>query len=113
MLRTKNDIGMGLFVQCLYALSLHLVAVVFDTAIPTFLYIFGKCFIYLYYLLGCAHELETPIHIHSILKLYCMYVCMCVHAFIYDFFRGRYYVIHRRLETNGLKGRFGGGLESV
>ena len=36
----------GLFVQCLYALSLHLVAVVFGTAIPTSLYIFGKCFIY-------------------------------------------------------------------
>ena len=40
---------MGLFVQCLYALSLHLVAVVFGTAIPTFLYIFGKCFIYFRY----------------------------------------------------------------
>ena len=39
---------MGLFVQCLYALSLHLVAVVFGTAIPTSLYIFGKCFIYLF-----------------------------------------------------------------
>ena len=42
----KKDVGMGLFVQCLYALSLHLVAVVFGTAIPTSLYIFGKCFIY-------------------------------------------------------------------
>ena len=40
---------MGLFVQCLYALSLHLVAVVFGTAIPTSLYIFGKCFIYLFH----------------------------------------------------------------
>ena len=40
---------MGLFVQCLYALSLHLVAVVFGTAIPTSLYIFGKCVIYLSY----------------------------------------------------------------
>ena len=39
---------MGLFVQCFYALSLHLVAVVFGTAIPTSLYISGKCFIYLY-----------------------------------------------------------------
>ena len=47
MSRTKKkDVGMGLFVQCLYALSLHLVAVVFGTAIPTSLYIFGKCFIY-------------------------------------------------------------------
>ena len=46
MSRTKKDVGMGLFVQCLYALSLHLVAVVFGTAIPTFLYIFGKRFIY-------------------------------------------------------------------
>ena len=31
----KKDVGMGLFVQCLYALSLHLVSVVFGTAIPT------------------------------------------------------------------------------
>ena len=44
----KTDVGMGLFVQCLYVLSLHLVAVVFGTAIPTSLDIFGKCFIYLY-----------------------------------------------------------------
>ena len=50
MLRTKKDVGMGLFVQCLYALSLHLVAMVFGPAIPTFLYIFGKCFIYFNYL---------------------------------------------------------------
>ena len=42
MSRTKKDVGMGLFVQCLYALSLHLVAVVFGTAIPTFLNIFEK-----------------------------------------------------------------------
>ena len=42
----KKDVGMGLFVQYLYALSLHLVPVVFGTAIPTSLYIFGKCFIY-------------------------------------------------------------------
>ena len=46
-LRMKKDIGMGLFVQCLYALSLHLVSVIFGTAIPTSLNIFGKCFIYL------------------------------------------------------------------
>ena len=45
----KKDVGMGLFVQCLYALSLHLVSVVFGTAIPTSLNIFGKCFIYLLY----------------------------------------------------------------
>ena len=45
---TKKDVGMGLFVQCLYALSLHLVSVVFGSAIPTSLYIFGKCFIYLF-----------------------------------------------------------------
>ena len=44
----KKDVGMGLFVQCLYALSLHLVSVVFGTAIPTSLNIFGKCFIYLF-----------------------------------------------------------------
>ena len=44
----KRDVGMGLFVQCLYALSLHLVAVVFGTAIPISLYIFGICFIYLF-----------------------------------------------------------------
>ena len=30
--------------QCLYALSLHLVSVVFGTAIPTSLNIFGKCY---------------------------------------------------------------------
>ena len=42
----KKDVGMGLFVQCFYALSLHLVSVAFGTAIPTSLYIFGKCFIY-------------------------------------------------------------------
>ena len=36
----KKDVGMGIFVRCLYALSLHLVAVVFGTAIPTSLYIF-------------------------------------------------------------------------
>ena len=45
---TKEDVGMGLFVQCLYALSRHLVSVVFGTAIPTSLNIFGKCFIYLF-----------------------------------------------------------------
>ena len=39
--RTKKDVGMRLFVQCFYALSLHLVSVVFGTAIPTSLYIFG------------------------------------------------------------------------
>jgi len=39
---------MGLFVQCFYALSQHLVSVVFGTAIPTYLNIFGKCFIYLF-----------------------------------------------------------------
>ena len=52
----KKDVGMGLFVQCLYALSLHLVAVVFGTAIPTSLYIFGKCFIYFFiiYLALCC-----------------------------------------------------------
>ena len=41
----KKDVGMGLFVQCFYALSLHLVSVVFGTAIPTSLY---KCYIYLF-----------------------------------------------------------------
>ena len=52
---------MGLFVQCLYALSLHLVPVVFGTAIPTSLNIFGKCFIYFRYLkstymhMSCGH----------------------------------------------------------
>ena len=40
----KKDVGMGVFVQCLYALSLHLGSVVFGTAIPTSLNIFGKCF---------------------------------------------------------------------
>ena len=50
----KKDVGMGLFVQCLYALPLHLVAVVFGSAIPTFLYIFGKCFIYLFVSFFCC-----------------------------------------------------------
>ena len=44
----KKDVGMGLFVQCFYALSLHLVSMVFGTAIPTSLYIFGKCYINLF-----------------------------------------------------------------
>ena len=44
----KKDVGMGLFVQYLYAMSLHLVAVVLGTTIPTSPYIFGKCFIYLF-----------------------------------------------------------------
>jgi len=44
----KKDVGMGLFLQCLHALSLHLVAMIFGTAIPTFLYIFGKCIISLF-----------------------------------------------------------------
>ena len=67
---TKKDVGMWLFVQCFYALSLHLVSVVFGTAIPTSLYIFGKCFIYLFvsFLLynsigGCCsivHFLQAP-----------------------------------------------------
>ena len=39
MSRMKEGVGVGLFVQCLYALSLHLVSVVFGTAIPTSLYI--------------------------------------------------------------------------
>ena len=45
---------MGLFVQCLYALSLHLVAVVFGTAIPTSLYIFGKCFLLVCVIFCCT-----------------------------------------------------------
>ena len=44
----KKDVGMGLFVQCLYALSLHLVAVVFGTAIPTSLYILENVLFTLY-----------------------------------------------------------------
>ena len=44
----KKDVGMGLFVQCFYVLSLHLVFVVFGTAIPTSVNMFGKCFIYLF-----------------------------------------------------------------
>ena len=39
--QVQKNVEMGLFVQCLYALSL--VSVVFGTAIPTSLYIFGKC----------------------------------------------------------------------
>ena len=55
----KKDVGMGLFVQCLYALSLHLVAVVFGTAIPTSLYMFGKCFIYLLQI-SCESTARDP-----------------------------------------------------
>ena len=67
MSRTKKDVGMGLFVQCLYALSLHLVAVVFGTAVLTSLYIFGKCFIYL----NCihAHNQTFKVYIHWIVLL--------------------------------------------
>ena len=54
---TKKDVGMGLFVQCLYALSLHLVSVVFGTAIPTSLYIFGQRFIYFF---NCISVCELP-----------------------------------------------------
>ena len=40
----KKMKGWGyIFVQCLYALSLHLVSELFGTAIPTSLYIFEKC----------------------------------------------------------------------
>ena len=35
----KKDVGMGLFVRCLYALSLQLVVVVYGTAIPKSFYI--------------------------------------------------------------------------
>ena len=52
---------MGLFVQCLYALSLHLVAVVFGTAIPTSLYIFGKCFIYLFVSFFAVHTAKIEL----------------------------------------------------
>ena len=45
---TKTDVGMGLFVQFLYALSLHLVSMVFGPAIPTSLYIFGNVLFTLY-----------------------------------------------------------------
>ena len=55
---TKKDVEMGLFVQCLYALSLHLVSVVFGTAIPTSLNIFGvifTCFCHcLHHMGGCC-----------------------------------------------------------
>ena len=59
---TKKDVEMGLFVQCLYALSLHLVSVVFGTAIPTSLYIFGL-------LVLCIHSCK----------------CVCVCLFIYSY----------------------------
>ena len=38
----------GVICAVFYALSLHLVSVVFSTAIPTSLYIFVKCFISLF-----------------------------------------------------------------
>ena len=76
---------MGLFVQCLYALSLHLDSVGFGTAIPTSLNIFGKCFIYFNNInvpgdvssccllsstvnLSSLPTRETPIHFHSSLS---------------------------------------------
>ena len=40
---------MGIFVHSLYTLSLQLVSVVFATAIPTSLNIFGKCFLYQFF----------------------------------------------------------------
>ena len=58
---TKKDVEMGLFVQCLYALSLHLASVVFGTAIPTSLYIFGL-------LVLCIHS--------------CKCVCVFVHLLL-------------------------------
>ena len=50
---------MGLFVQCLYALSLHLVAMVFGTAIPIYIPVhFWKMF----YLLVCVIFRCTIVH---------------------------------------------------
>ena len=47
-------------VVCLYALSLHLVAVVFGTAILTSLYIFGKYFIYLFIFIFLRDFVKRP-----------------------------------------------------
>ena len=69
MSRTKKkDVGMGLFVQRLYALSLHLVAVVFGTAIPTSLNIFGKCFIY--FIIYC---LTIEVYMRQVVMCYVPY----------------------------------------
>ena len=46
----KKDVGMGLFVQCLYALSLHLVSVVFCHCHPYIPVHFWKIFYLLVYI---------------------------------------------------------------
>ena len=46
MSHTKKNVEMGLFVQCLYALSLHLVSVVFGTAIPNTPLHYWKMFVF-------------------------------------------------------------------
>ena len=61
--------------QCLYALSLHLLSMVFGTAIPTSLYIFGKCFIYL-----CVYMyMYSHMYIHA-----CIFTTCSTHGMHYS-----------------------------
>ena len=81
----KIYVGMGLFVQCLYALSLHLVAVVFGTAIPTSLYIFGKCFIYFICSLCGFWHCHPYIPQHFLENVF--YTCLCAFLFYHSIIR--------------------------
>ena len=68
---------MGLFVQCLLCpVSIHLVSVVFGTAIPTSLNIFEKCFIYfIYILVKCLAfwgERERGLNVYLLGKPHCI-----------------------------------------
>ena len=58
----KKDVGMGLFVQCLYALSLHLLFVVFGTAIPTSLYILENVLFTFYILANILNPQHASLH---------------------------------------------------
>ena len=75
---TKN-VGMGLFVQCLYALSLHLVSVVFGTAILPSLHpstFFLKMF-YLLVIVEFCTMLKHSTLFWSTLCIVFLYRCDC------------------------------------
>ena len=74
----KRDLGMGLFVQCWYALSVHIVSVVFGTAIPTSLYIFRKCSLYLYISYPCIIT-AAPLTYYQYVT-HCLYKCTKFHT---------------------------------
>ena len=80
----KNDVGMGLLCShlcCCTRPSIYLVCVVFGTAIPTSLYIFGKCFSYLFVCLFVVPHYHTRdcLSLSSApTPLVCMYVSVFV-----------------------------------